>query len=67
VNKHTTVIEDDAFVGSDTTLIAPVTVGAGAYVAAGSTVSRDAPAGQLTIGRARQESKPEWKRPSKKK
>ena len=67
VNKHTTVIEDDAFVGSDTTLIAPVTVGAGAYVAAGSTVSRDAPAGQLTIGRARQESKPEWKRPVKKK
>jgi bifunctional UDP-N-acetylglucosamine pyrophosphorylase/glucosamine-1-phosphate N-acetyltransferase len=67
VNKHTTVIEDDAFVGSDTTLIAPVTVGAGAYVAAGSTVSRDAPAGQLTIGRARQESKPDWKRPAKKK
>jgi len=67
VNKHTTVIEDDAFVGSDTTLIAPVTIGAGAYVAAGSTVSRNAPAGQLTIGRARQESKPEWKRPTKKK
>ena len=65
--KHTTVIEDDVFVGSDSTLVAPVTIGKGAYVAAGSTVSRDAPAGELTIARARQETKTGWQRPSKKK
>ncbi len=64
--KHTTVIEDDVFVGSDSTLVAPVTIGKGAYVAAGSTISRNAPAGELTIARARQETKTGWQRPSKK-
>ena len=65
--KHTTIIEDGAFVGSDVTLVAPVTVGAGAYLAAGSTITKNAPAGQLTLARARQESKPDWKPASKKK
>ena len=64
--KHTTVIEDDVFVGSDSTLVAPVTIGKGAYVAAGSTISRNAPAGELTIARARQETKTGWQRPNKK-
>jgi len=65
--KHVTVIGDGAFVGSDVTLVAPVTVGAGAYIAAGSTITREAPAGQLTIARARQETRPGWKPPVKKK
>lgn len=66
VNKHPTVIGDDAFIGTDTQLIAPVTIGAGAYIAAGSSISMDAPAGQLTICRAReQRSLPRWSRPTK--
>jgi bifunctional UDP-N-acetylglucosamine pyrophosphorylase/glucosamine-1-phosphate N-acetyltransferase len=66
VNKHRTVIEDDAFIGSDTQLVAPVTVGKGADIGAGSTVTKDAPAGQLTISRARQVTVSGWKRPVKK-
>lgn len=66
VNKHKTIIEDDAFVGSDTMLVAPVTVGRGANVAAGSTITRDAPPGKLTIARARQVVIEGWKRPVKK-
>jgi bifunctional UDP-N-acetylglucosamine pyrophosphorylase/glucosamine-1-phosphate N-acetyltransferase len=58
VAKHRTVIEDGAFVGSNATLVAPVTVGRGAYVAAGSAVTEDVPAGALGIGRGRQENKP---------
>lgn len=65
-NKHKTVIEDDAFIGSDCQLVAPVTVGRGATVGAGSTVSRDAPAGQLTLSRARQKTIEGWQRPQKK-
>jgi bifunctional UDP-N-acetylglucosamine pyrophosphorylase/glucosamine-1-phosphate N-acetyltransferase len=65
-NKHRTVIEDDVFIGSDTQLVAPVTVGAGADIGAGSTVTKDAPAGQLTISRARQVTIRGWKRPTKK-
>jgi bifunctional UDP-N-acetylglucosamine pyrophosphorylase/glucosamine-1-phosphate N-acetyltransferase len=65
VNKHKTVIEDDAFIGSDTQLVAPVTVGRGATLGAGTTLTRDAPAGQLTISRAKQASIPSWKRPVK--
>jgi bifunctional UDP-N-acetylglucosamine pyrophosphorylase/glucosamine-1-phosphate N-acetyltransferase len=60
VAKHRTVIEDGAFVGSNATLVAPVTVGRGAYVAAGSAVTEDVPAGALGIGRGRQENKPGW-------
>jgi bifunctional UDP-N-acetylglucosamine pyrophosphorylase/glucosamine-1-phosphate N-acetyltransferase len=65
-NKFRTVIEDDAFIGSDSQLVAPVTVGRGATIGAGSTITRDAPADQLTISRARQVSVPGWKRPVKK-
>ncbi|MGH9174852.1 MAG: bifunctional UDP-N-acetylglucosamine diphosphorylase/glucosamine-1-phosphate N-acetyltransferase GlmU, partial [Vicinamibacterales bacterium] len=58
--KHKTVVEDGAFVGSDTTLIAPVTVGRSAYVAAGSAITQDVPAGALGIARGRQENKEGW-------
>ena len=65
-NKHRTVIEDDVFIGSDTQLVAPVTVHKGATIAAGTTVTRDAPAGKLTISRVKQVSVSNWKRPTKK-
>ena len=66
-NKFRTVIEDDAFIGSDTQLVAPVTVGRGATLGAGTTLTRDAPPDQLTVSRAKQVSIPGWKRPVKKK
>ena len=66
-NKHRTVIEDDVFIGSDTQLVAPVTIGEGGDIGAGSTITKDTPAGQLTISRARQVSIRGWKRPVKKK
>ncbi|MEJ2646114.1 MAG: bifunctional UDP-N-acetylglucosamine diphosphorylase/glucosamine-1-phosphate N-acetyltransferase GlmU [Gammaproteobacteria bacterium] len=66
-NKHRTVIGDNAFIGSDTQLVAPVTVGAGATIGAGSTVTRDAPAGELTLSRAPQQTREGWKRPTKNK
>ena len=65
--KHRTVIEDDCFIGSDATLVAPVRIARGSYIAAGSTINDDTPAGQLTIARARQVSIPSWKPPVKKK
>lgn len=65
-NKHRTVIEDDAFIGSDSQLVAPVTIGRGATIGAGSTVTRDAPADALTVSRARQTTVRGWKRPRKK-
>ncbi len=66
VNKFQTVIEDDAFIGSDTQLVAPVRVGRGATLGAGTTLTHDAPAGELTLSRARQQSVPGWKRPVRK-
>ncbi len=66
-NKHRTVIEDDAFIGSDSQLVAPVTVGRGATIGAGTTLTKDAPAGSLTISRARQASLSGWQRPMKQK
>ncbi len=66
-NKHRTVIEDDAFIGSDSQLVAPVTVGRGATIGAGTTLTKDAPAGSLTISRARQSSLSGWQRPMKQK
>jgi bifunctional UDP-N-acetylglucosamine pyrophosphorylase/glucosamine-1-phosphate N-acetyltransferase len=64
-NKYRTIIGDNAFIGSDTQLVAPVEVGAGATIGAGSTITRDAPADTLTLSRAGQESIPGWKRPLK--
>jgi len=64
--KHRTVIEDECFIGSDSTLVAPVTLARGSYIGAGSTISKDTPAGQLTVARAKQMSVPGWKPPKKK-
>jgi bifunctional UDP-N-acetylglucosamine pyrophosphorylase/glucosamine-1-phosphate N-acetyltransferase len=58
--KHTTTIGDGAFIGSDSTLVAPLTVGEGAYVAAGSCITDDVPAESLALGRSRQVTKPGW-------
>jgi bifunctional UDP-N-acetylglucosamine pyrophosphorylase/glucosamine-1-phosphate N-acetyltransferase len=66
-NKHRTQIEDDVFVGSNTALVAPVKLGKGATVGAGSTISNDVPAGELVVARARQKSVHGWQRPRKKK
>ncbi len=66
-NKHRTVIEDDVFIGSDTQLVAPVRVGRGATLGAGTTLTKDAPAGELTLSRVKQVSIPDWQRPAKKK
>lgn len=60
IHKHTTVIEDGVFVGSDSQLIAPVTIGKDAYVAAGSSITADVPPGALAVARGRQQNKPEW-------
>ncbi|WP_353401795.1 bifunctional UDP-N-acetylglucosamine diphosphorylase/glucosamine-1-phosphate N-acetyltransferase GlmU [Duganella hordei] len=66
VNKSRTVIEDDAFIGSDSQLVAPVTVGKGATLGAGTTLTKDAPAGKLTVSRPRQVTIENWIRPVKK-
>ncbi len=66
-NKFVTRIEDGAFIGSNTALVAPVTVGKDATIGAGSTISKDAPPGELTVARSRQVPVPEWKRPTKQK
>jgi len=65
-NKHQTKIEDKASTGSNSVLVAPVTIGAGATIGAGSVISKDAPAGELTVARARQTTVAGWKRPTKK-
>jgi len=67
VNKHRTVIEDDCFIGSDATLVAPVRIARGSYIGAGSTINKDTPAGQLTVARAKQVTIPGWKPPKKEK
>jgi bifunctional UDP-N-acetylglucosamine pyrophosphorylase/glucosamine-1-phosphate N-acetyltransferase len=60
VSKHATIIEDGAFIGSDTQLIAPVRIGKGAYVGAGSSITEDVPAGALGIARGRQSNVEGW-------
>ena len=65
--KQQTVIEDGAFVGSDSQLVAPVTIGRGAFVAAGSSITEDVPPDALAVGRARQVVKPDWAKNRKKK
>ena len=64
-NKFRTVIEDEVFVGSDSQLVAPVTIGKGATLGAGTTLTKDAPAGKLTISRPKQITIEGWKRPVK--
>jgi bifunctional UDP-N-acetylglucosamine pyrophosphorylase/glucosamine-1-phosphate N-acetyltransferase len=66
VNKHATRIEDGAFIGSNTSLVAPVTIGENANIGAGSVIVSDAPAGKLSVARARQATIDGWKRPKKK-
>ncbi len=66
-NKHRTIIEDDAFIGSDSQLVAPVTVGKGATLGAGTTLTKDAPAGALTVSRPKQVTITGWQRPVKQK
>ena len=65
VNKHRTVIEAGVFVGSNSALVAPVTIGKDATIGAGSTITSNAPSGELTVARARQTTHPGWKRPIK--
>src|SRR5690606_2882557 len=67
INKSRTVIEDDVFVGSATQLVAPIRVGKGATLGAGTTLTKDAPADRLTVARAKQVTVESWKRPVKKK
>ena len=65
-NEHRTVIEDGVFIGSDTQLVAPVTIGKNATIAAGSTITKNVPADGLTVCRAKeQKTYPNWKRPLK--
>jgi bifunctional UDP-N-acetylglucosamine pyrophosphorylase/glucosamine-1-phosphate N-acetyltransferase len=66
-NKHQTIIGDNVFIGSDTQLVAPVTVAEGATIGAGSTITKDTPAGELTLSRSKQITRTGWKRPVKKK
>ena len=60
VNKHPTIIGDGVFIGSDSALVAPITIGEGSYIAAGSTITEDVPPNALALGRARQVTKPDW-------
>ncbi len=66
VNKHLTTIGDGAFIGSNSALVAPVTIGAQATIGAGSVIGKDAPPGELTVARARQVSLHGWRRPTRK-
>ena len=65
-NKHVTTIEDGAFIGSNSALIAPVRIGKNATIGAGSTIGKEAPQGELTLARTRQTTIPGWQRPKKK-
>ena len=66
MNKSQTTIGDNAFIGSNSSLVAPVLVGEGATIAAGSVITRTAPDGQLTVARSRQQVIEGWQRPQKK-
>ncbi len=66
VNKHKTVIEDGVFIGSNSQLVAPLTISAGSTIGAGSTITKDTPANQLSLARSKQTSIPSWERPKKK-
>ena len=62
-NKHQTIIGNNVFVGSDSQLIAPIKIGDGAYIGAGSTITKDAPENKLTVSRAKQTTVDSWKPP----
>lgn len=64
-NKHQTIIEDDVFIGSDSQLVAPVTIARGTTIGAGSTITKNTPEQQLTLSRSKQESISSWQRPTK--
>ena len=64
-NKHFTTIGDNVFVGSDTQFIAPVTIGDGATIGAGSTITKDVPKEKLALSRSKQSTIDSWKRPEK--
>ena len=66
MSKHKTTIGDDASIGSNVNLIAPVSIGKGATVGAGSTISKSVPEGVLTVARAKQKNIEDWTRPNKK-
>ena len=66
-NKHRTTIEDDVFIGSNSQLVAPIKIGKGSTIGAGSTITKDTPDHQLTLSRSKQINITGWKRPSKKK
>ena len=66
VNKHKTIIEDDVFIGSNSQLIAPLIIRAGSTIGAGSTITKDTPANQLSLARSKQKNIPSWERPKKK-
>jgi bifunctional UDP-N-acetylglucosamine pyrophosphorylase / glucosamine-1-phosphate N-acetyltransferase len=66
-NKHRTVIEADVHIGSNSVLVAPVTIGAGGTVGASSTITKDTPPGALSVARSKQLSIANWQRPVKKK
>ena len=66
VNKHETRIGDGAFIGSNSALVAPVEIGAGATIGAGSVITKTAPPGELTVARGKQQTIAGWKRPQKK-
>jgi len=66
-NKHQTTIGDNVFIGSGVELVAPVEIGEGAVIGAGSTIAKSAPAGELTLERAKQTTVVGWKRPTRKK
>jgi bifunctional UDP-N-acetylglucosamine pyrophosphorylase/glucosamine-1-phosphate N-acetyltransferase len=66
VNKFITQIGDGVFIGSNTALVAPVSIGTGATTGAGSTITQDVPAGALAVARSRQRSIENWQRPAKK-
>jgi len=65
-NKHQSIIGDDVHVGSNCVLVAPITIGDGATIGGGSTIVKEAPAGQLTVARPRQVTIARWQRPRKK-
>jgi bifunctional UDP-N-acetylglucosamine pyrophosphorylase/glucosamine-1-phosphate N-acetyltransferase len=65
VSKHQTVIESGAFIGSNSVLIAPVKIGKDAFIGAGTALTKDAPSNQLTLARTKQQTVPQWKRPTK--